>query len=66
MNCSKCGNIVNETNYCSNCGNAISKLAKEYENVKVNTIKLETLNELCSKNIDEKTKQIIKQMISKI
>lgn len=66
MNCSKCGKTINETNYCSNCGNAISKLAKEYESVRLNSIKLETLNELCSKDIDDKTKQIIKDMISKI
>ena len=66
MNCEKCGNVVSETNYCSNCGNPISLLAKEYDKVSKNSIKLEVLNELSKKDIDEKTKEIIKDMISKI
>lgn len=66
MNCEKCGNIVSETNYCPNCGNPISKLAKEYDKVNTNSIKLEVLNELSKKDIDEKTKEIIKDMISKM
>lgn len=66
MNCDKCGININETNYCENCGTPISPLAKEYEKVKKDTIKLELLNELMSFDIDDKTKNVIKNMIDKI
>lgn len=66
MKCENCGKEVENANYCSNCGNAITKLAKEYEKVKTNGIKLEILLELSEKANDEKTKEFIKTVFKKI
>ena len=66
MKCTNCKEEIINYNYCPNCGTPISKEAKKIEESKRLNTRLETLLKLTEITNDEKTLNIIKDLVTKI
>lgn len=66
MKCLNCKQEIYEFDFCPHCGTPISDIAKEVEIKKSINIRLETLLKLTSLVEDEKTLNIIKDLVDKL
>lgn len=64
-NCIYCHNIIDdEVDYCPCCGEPLSDKAKEVEKLKLNAVRLETINKLLDLVEDEETLKKINKLVA--
>jgi predicted amidophosphoribosyltransferase len=66
MKCLNCKHEIYEYDFCPHCGTPISELAKKVEIKKNTNIRLETLLKLVNLIDDDKTLNIIKELVNKL
>lgn len=66
MKCLNCKHEIYEYDFCPYCGTPISELAKKVEIKKNTNIRLETLLKLVNLIDDDKTLNIIKELVNKL